>query len=279
MYKRGVNSKLWKIIKKLNENLTAAIHTKYGPTRKTTIKDSIRQGGVLSVLRYALLMDEINKEIQEIDLGIEIPDTPTKMACLLWMDDVLLLKTKPKEKQKLLDITEKVAEKYHIKFGKEKSQSMTIGKTNEQPKFTLGQMQVVATEKYKYLGEMVNEKLNLKDQVKQIEGKVEAAYQAMLVIAGDCHFKNIHMETFWKLVSACIIPIITYAGETRKPTKEENKKLNQLLDRIIRRILMVPESTPREALYIESGLLDIKTITEKNRIMMGERIKRTETNS
>ena len=274
MYKRGVNSKLWKIIKKLNENLTAIIHTKYGPTRKITIKDSIRQGGVLSVLQYALLMDEINKEIQEIDLGIQIPDAPTEMACLLWMDDVLLLETKPKEKQKLLDITEKVAEKYHIKFGKEKSQSLTIGKTNEQPKFTLGQMQVEPTEKYKFLGEMVNEKLNLKDQLKQIEGKVEAAYQAMLVIAGDCHFKNIHMETFWKLVSACIIPIITYAGETRKPIKEENKKLNQLLDRIIRRILMVPESTPREALYIESGLLDIERITDKNRIMMGERIKK-----
>ena len=231
MYKRGVNSKLWQIIKKLNENLTANIHTKYGPTRKITIKDSIRQGGVLSVLQYALLMDEINKEIQE-------------------------------------------TEKYHIKFGKEKSQSLTIGKTSEQPRLTLGQMQVEPTEKYKYLGEMVNEKLNLKDQLKQIEGKVEAAYQAMLVIAGDCHFKNIHMETFWKLVSACIIPIITYAGETRKPNKEENKKLNQLLDRIIRRILMVPESTPREALYIESGLLDIETITDKNRIMMGERIKK-----
>ena len=129
-------------------------------------------------------------------------------------------------------------------------------------------MQVEPNEKYKYLGEMVNEKLNLKDQLKQIEGKVEAAYQARLVIAGDCHFKNIDMKTFWKLVSACIIPIITYAGETRKPTKEENEKLNQLLDRIIRRILMVPESTPREALYIESGLLDIETITDKNRIMM-----------
>ena len=227
--------------------------------------------------QYALLMDEINKEIQEIDLGIEISDTPTKMVCLLWMDDALLLETKPKEEHKLRDITEKVAEKYHIKFGKEKSQSLTIGKTNEQPKFTLGQMQVEPTERYKYLGEMVNEKLNLKDQLKQIEGKVEATYQAMLVIAGDRHFKNIHMETFWKLVPDCIIPIITYAGETRKPTKEENKKLNQLLDRIIRRILMIPESTPREALYIESGLLDIEIITDKNRIMMGERIKKNGT--
>ena len=274
MYKRGVNSKPWKIVKELNENLTATIHTKYRPTRKITIKDSIRRhGGVLSVLLYALLMDEINKEIQEIHLGIEISDTPTKMAYLLWMDDVLLLETKPKEKQKLLDITEKLAEKYHIKFGKEKSQSLTIGKTNKQPQFTLGQMQVEPTEKYKYLWEMVNKKLSLKDQLKQVEGKVEAADQALLVKAEDRHFKNIHMETFWKIVSACIIPIITYAGETRKPTKE-NKNLSQLLDRIIRKILMVPESTPREVLYIKSGLLDIETITVKNRIMMGERIKK-----
>ena len=39
---------------------------------------------------------------------------------------------------------------------------------------------------------------------------------------------------------------------------------------------MVPESTPREVLYIEPGLLDIETTTDKNRIMMGERLKKKE---
>ena len=45
MNKRGINSQIWAIIKKLNENLTATIQTKFGPTRKIHIKDSIRQGG------------------------------------------------------------------------------------------------------------------------------------------------------------------------------------------------------------------------------------------
>ena len=66
-------------------------------------------------------MDEINKEIQGTDLGIKIPNTETNIACLLWMDDVLLLETRPEEKQELLNITNKVAEKYHIKFGREKA--------------------------------------------------------------------------------------------------------------------------------------------------------------
>ena len=172
MFKRRITLKLWKTIKNLNENLRATIHTKHGPTRKIRIKDIIRQGGVLSVLQYALLMDEMSKEVQEKDLGIEIPDTTTKLACLLWMDDVLLLETRPKEKQELMHTTDNIAEKYHIKFGKEKS----LSKTKDQPKFSLGQMQIEPTDEYKYLGETVNEKLNLKDQIKQIEGKVEAAY-------------------------------------------------------------------------------------------------------
>ena len=37
------------------------------------------------------------------------------------MDDVLLQETRPEEKQELLNITNKVAEKYHIKFGREKN--------------------------------------------------------------------------------------------------------------------------------------------------------------
>ena len=43
---------------------------------------------------------------------------------------------------------------------------------------------------------------------------------------------------------------------------------------MIKRILLAPESTPREAQYIESGLLDIETITDKNRIMMGGRLEK-----
>ena len=40
------------------------------------------------------------------------------------------------------------------------------------------------------------------------------------------------MQSVWLLVSTCIVPIITYASETWHTTKQEEKKLNQLLDKI-----------------------------------------------
>ena len=122
MHKNGLRDTLWQIVKNLNENLTAKLQTKYGLTRDIKIKDSIRQGGVLSVVQYALLIDEINKEIQKCGLS----DTSEGIAeiiacCLLWMDDVALIATEPNNLQKMLDITNEIANRYHIEFGEPKS--------------------------------------------------------------------------------------------------------------------------------------------------------------
>ena len=78
------------MVKKLNSQLTASIQTRYGPTREIKIRDSIRQGGVLSVIEYAILIDEISKEIRKRGLGL-LTKTGNKVDSLLWMDDVCLI--------------------------------------------------------------------------------------------------------------------------------------------------------------------------------------------
>ena len=81
------------------------------------------------------------------------------------------------------------------------------------------------------------------------------------------------MKTIRKLVETCIKPIITYAAETWEPTKTEMRKLNAILDNIIKRILQMPLSTPRENLYLEIGLMDIEHTMERNKMLMHARLK------
>ena len=50
-------------------------------------------------------------------------------------------------------------------------------------------------------------------------------------------------------------------------------EINQIHDSIVKRILKTPESTPREALYMETGLLDPEALIKRNRINMEARIK------
>ena len=95
LHKNGVEGKNLRMIKKLNSNLTARIQTRYGLTRRINIKDSIRQGGVLSVIEYATLIDEISKELKEKNLGY-VTEANITLDSLLWMDDVWHNTPRPK---------------------------------------------------------------------------------------------------------------------------------------------------------------------------------------
>ena len=272
MHKEGLKGPEWDLVKKMNENLTAQLSTRHGNTRGIKIKDSIRQGGVLSVLQYALLIDEINKEITKENLGTHIESLDETIGCLLWMDDVLLISSEPNELQQMLNITNAIAGKYHVEFGEEKSNVMKIGRNKENPEFTLGDMNLKYTDKYKYLGYVQNNKNNLEDQIKATKAKVENTYQTLLAIAGNKNFSNIEMQTIWELTQSCITSTIAYSSEIWSPGKTENEKTNRIMDNILKRILMVPQSTPREALYIETGLLDPEAIRLKNRELMEHRM-------
>jgi hypothetical protein len=233
------------------------VQTKHGNTREIKITDSIRQGGVLSVVEYALLMDEINKAIEKEDLGTFIDFLEEKIACLLWMDDVLLLTHNLDELKKMLEITHRIASKYHIEFGKDKSKLMIIGDQNIPHEIKIGDMNLDVCDMYKYLGMVINKLNNLTDQIKGIKGKTEITYQTILALTGNEEMNEIEIAASWELIENTIIPIITYVSETWNPTEKEIKELNTILDNILRRVLITPYTTPRESLYIETGLMEM----------------------
>ena len=102
MHKEGTELPMWKIVKEFNSNLRARLNTKHGQTREINITDIIRQGGVLSVIQYALMMDEINKEMIKKKIGPKMQNTEEYIGCLLWMDDVALIAENHKDLQTML---------------------------------------------------------------------------------------------------------------------------------------------------------------------------------
>ena len=164
-----------------------------------------------------------------------------------------------------------------VVFGKEKSKVMKMG-SSVQTELKLGDMEIEETDKYKYLGEIINNKGNLEDHIKMLEGKVEAAYQTILHIAKDKNFKGLKMAIIWKLVETCIIPIITYGAESTTTTHKESQKIQTIMNNIIKRILQVPQSTPNDAITIETGILNIQTITEIKQLNSHMRINKMDQN-
>ena len=266
----GVGGKNLRMIKKLNSNLNARIHTRYGLTRKIDIKDSIRQGGVLSVIEYATLIDEIAKELKQRNLGYET-EAKVKLDSLLWMDDVCLIHHDLNKLQEILDITNHVANKYHIQFGAAKCKVIRRGRGKKSAlKLNDEVLEEVST--YKYLGEVINNKGNLSDHITEIEKKVRGATAAILAETGNTEFKGIKMKAIWQMVDAITIPIMTYSCEGWTTNKEEIKKLQTIFNEAMKTILYLPQGTPTTILLNETGNLPIEYIIKKKQILQAKRI-------
>ena len=181
--------------------------------------------------------------------------------------------------QTMLNVINEIAAKYHIEFGMPKSNILKIGKKECITMMPLGSQAMTLTTEYKYLGFNQTNKNKLEKHIKYTKAKTEGAYQKILKVAGDSLFKGIELKTIWELIDCEVAAIALNTSEVWDPTPKENKEHNQILDNIIKRTLKTPRSTPREALYIETGMLDLEARRHKNRINMRKRVMEKSTES
>ena len=250
-------------MRKMNTGLTARIRTKLGLTRKITIKDNIRQGGVLSVIEYAILMDEITKEIQGRERGIKMENGET-LANLLWMNDVALIHEETKQLQEIIETTNHVALTNHIELGAAKCKVVKIG-PGKKSQITLNEKILEEVTAYKYLGDMTNNKADLEDQIKALKGKIHASTQEILTETGNKEFKGMKMAAIWELVETVIIPIITYGSESWEPKKKERTQIKAIFNKTLKTILQLPDQTPTATLLAETGFIAIELVVKKEK--------------
>ena len=121
MWDKGLRGKMWRILQKLNTDLTAEIKTNFGKTREIEMEIGGKQGSRLTGRMFSKMMDLLAEELQETDEGFQI--TPEFiLAVLLWVEG-------EENQTKILERVHQFAIKHKIKWGQEKCKVMRVGKT------------------------------------------------------------------------------------------------------------------------------------------------------
>ena len=183
LWEGGIRGKLWRIMRELNNNLTATIDTRFGPTRSIEITGSIRQGGVLSGTEFAALVDRCETDLQNAGLGVD--HGPDRVASLLLMDDIILVADSAGQLQEMLDVMDNFAKEWHLTFSQAKSKIMIVRPSstgNTIPSrasfgpnmWKLGEHILNETNTYTYLGEVIANDSSFGPQLKHLKQKMYA---------------------------------------------------------------------------------------------------------
>lgn len=246
----NIDGNLYRSIKSMYSDTLSAVRINGMCTDWFQCNSGVRQGDVLSTTLFSIYINDLAKEIKDLNLGI--PVFEQKVSILLYADDIALIAENEEELQLMLNKLSSWCDKWRMKVNQAKTNIIDFRPKRSQRsdfKFHIGGVELNTVEQYKYLGVVFNEYLDFNVTAEILS---DAGGRALGAIIGKTkHIKDLGYNTFNRLFQAGVKPILEYGSEIwgYKPfTHTDN-----IQNRAARYFLGVHRFTPILALRGELG--------------------------
>jgi hypothetical protein len=171
----GVKGKMWRVLRSIYETVESCVRINGNLTDWFPVDTGVRQGCVLSPLLYALFINGLVKEINALNLGIEIEEGGKQVSALLYADDIVLMSDDRYALQQMLDTVSNYAKKWRFELNPKKSEVVVFGQkyAPRHINWRLGQYVIKQVTQYKYLGIELTRTLNWNPYLKRVLAKAK----------------------------------------------------------------------------------------------------------
>lgn len=168
------------LLKALYADCTAIYDLHGHKSQKVNLKVGLKQGCPLSPTLFNLFINNLLRTLNDKRPGLRLStittdnrEVYTKISCLAFADDIVLLAESATDLQDLLEICSQGATEDHLKFNTEKTQWMSLSTDSEEATFTLQGKHIKKTATYRYLGiEITDKKDYLEKQAELVTKKL-----------------------------------------------------------------------------------------------------------
>ena len=255
MNEGGVSGKLWRLMKALNENLTAKINTKVGLTREIRREMGGKQGGKLMVSLFAKLMDQLAVDLMaKEDLGIAVGEA--KINAQLFVDDAISYAEGYTQQELTLSEVNDFAVRHKLEWGAAKCKTMEIGnKKEKRSSWTLGEKQITKCSSYKYLGEIIMRNGKNNENIKERMNKMKNAVRAIVTCCRNKIMERVGTRVACQLHEAVTLPSLLYNAETWSLNKTEKGIFDRAEIYAWKQMIGLPKTTPTAGIVLTVGSL------------------------
>jgi hypothetical protein len=94
---------MWRVLRSIYDSVESCVMINVRLTDWLQIHTGVRQGCVLSPLLYALFINDLVKELNALNRGVQIEEGGKKLSALLYADETVLLAESRKDLQRMWD--------------------------------------------------------------------------------------------------------------------------------------------------------------------------------
>ena len=255
----GIGGNFYKVIKHMYSNSKFAVKKDNLMSDFGNYEKGVRQGDGLSPLLFNIYINDID-QIFHYDVTDPVGLDSTKLNCLIYADDLLLLSESEKGLQSCLNSLQSYCDSWKLKVNIDKTKVMIFssGKLDIKSfRFTIFGNEIEIVHKYKYLGIILHYNANLKHAAEHMYQKSLKGIFSLKSKILDFDVMNNPLKL--KLFDTLIRPILTYGSEiwvTDYKIKEntlDNLPFEKIQNRFCKYLLGVHKKASNFAARLEFG--------------------------
>ena len=185
-----------------------------------------------------------------------------------WVDDVLTMTLGIESAKKLHDTVDDFAKANKLRWGLEKCKVMHVGRKKDIPEnWNLGEESIGNTSNYKYLGDVITSDGKNEQNIIARENKVNGMVRSINTTASSDVMRGIETNVILNLYKTKIIPCLLNNAESWTLSKKEEKQLDTIGIRTIKRLFGLPTKSPNVSIIHSFGLLYITQEVDKKQFI------------
>ncbi len=257
-----IGGKFYGIIKNMYTNAHSCIKLPSGIIKSFPIERGIKQGDTLSPYLFNLYINDMSEVLNKCS------DAPTLgniiVGCLMYADDLIIISETSNGLQNMLDRLHSYCLKWRLQLNIKKTRTMIIRKRQSSKQvsvsFKFGNDIITSTDRYSYLGLLINSKGQFSEGIDCLKKK---GYKALYHMTGSLYTGlTFSPEVPIKIFDSTVRPILTYGCEAwaseyfkmlLKPTQVDKAPFEQINNKFCKYILGVPSRASNFTVKAELG--------------------------
>jgi len=190
LHELGIQGKLWRVLIALYKNVQSCVMIGELRSDFFRLEEGLRQGCILSPILFAIFINDLAKEIEDLNLGVDMGDF--MISILLFADDIALAAGSVSNLQEMINVAFSYSRKWRFTWNIKKCESIGFGVANNDCEggdecdcrishLQLDGVAIKWSSWVKYLGIDFDEKLTWRGYKSRIEKKARAT---MAMICG-----------------------------------------------------------------------------------------------
>ena len=207
----GVKGKMFYAVKSLYNSVMSCVRVNSVHTDWFDVKSGLRQGCILSPLLFDIFINDFTNYIKSLDIGVSV--NGEKICVLLYADDIVLLAENVQDLQVLLNALNDWCILNDMNVNSTKSNIVHFRPKNQalcDAQFLFGDKQLLLVDRYKYLGVIFHENLDMNVTVNAV---AQSASRALGLLIAKCKsIGGLPFDVFTKLYDTVVWPVIGYSA-------------------------------------------------------------------